>query len=67
MNVNRFDLLVAKLRFETGADLARAMNRSAKSASRWRKRGLPASIQLRLIELAAMRGIDLSSADLRWV
>lgn len=57
--------IMTRLGFKTGAEMASALGRSRKSASRWSKEGFPAEIQLKLLELAAERQINLSHKDFR--
>ena len=65
MDESLLDQIVRKLGFRSGAELARALGRSRKAASRWRKDGIPAEIRLQLLDLALERGVELSHVDLR--
>lgn len=60
----RFDEIVRRLGFRSGAEMARELGRSRQAASHWRQDGFPANIQLQIFDLASNRGVELKLEEL---
>jgi hypothetical protein len=60
-----FQQIVKKLGFKSGAEMAKTIGRSRQASSRWSKNGFPPDIQLKLLDLAAERRIELSHTEFR--